>query len=704
MDNRGHRYTMPFLNCTVFTGAFLLFAMELMAGRILTPIFGGSIHVWLICTSFFQVMLLAGYLYNQLAGKTVGGWHVLLLILAMACLPLWISPAAGINDESIGKMLAILAARFALPFAALATTAVIMQVWLVRFRQHENPYSLYSASNAGSLLALISYPFLIEPFLGLRWQVITWSAGYGLYIVLATLSYFLVKPHPSEAGSLPAITSEKAHEPGPGWKLWVYWSILSSLTAALLLTVTHVMAAETGSFPLVWMLPLALYLVSFVITFRNGNSAVGPLAIVWPEIILAGVILYLVPSAHYIMLCGHFLLFFLVCLLVHSTLYNSRPDPHHLSSFFAALALGGAVGGMSVSLAAPMFFNRLLEYPILLSIMTVLFFRQYGYKTIFRGRSSPWFRVIRPVPIVLLASVAFLVGGDAAVGTVKYSHRNFYGISRVVDSPNLIGGSEAVRSLIHETTVHGMQLLDPGRRNLPTLYYHQASGLADIVAKVPSPARIAAIGLGVGTIAAYTRPGDILDFYEIDPDIERVARRWFFFLSDARAQVRVITGDGRISLSLNKTSTEHYDLIFLDTFSGGGIPAHLLTEEAIKIYLKRLNSHGVILFHLTNRHHDLRPIIRAAAKSLNLQGAVKHSLMALPESSKPVRTEYAVLTREPTDLQFFLSRQWKAFGDRDGLVRCCPWTDDYVNLLRPMAAGLDFASPLSFSVFYRDEQ
>ena len=686
----GQRYAMPVLILTVFVGAFLLFSMEPFVGRLLAPVFGGSIHIWLICLTFFQLMLLVGYAYTYLASKIIGRWHLVLLAIPVISLPFPapIPPAAG---ESVIELLFLLARQFALPFALLSTTAIVAQLWLSRSTQNVNPYPLYGASNAGSLAALLAYPLLIEPFWGLKWQSMAWTGGYILYTTLAVLAYTLVRPRMSGVASDPKIEREAEPVGEPlSLKSLAFWTLLSGLTSALLFTVTQVIAVEMGSFPLVWIVPLALYLLSFMVTFREGGGIPSMLRRIWPETILLGFILYMVPSTRYILHLGHLVVFTAVCLLIHGMLYEDRPHPRHLSVFYIAIAFGGFAGGMAVSVFAPLVFPKLWEYPILLAGLFAVFCLRFGKGLLASWRQSSflWKRV-RLAPAAVLAGIALLIGYYSSGEAPRAVHRNYYGISRIVDTPlAAYEGAARVRMLIHGSTIHGMEFLDERHRGLPTIYYHPTGGLGDVFAALPSPVKIAAVGLGAGTVAAYTHPGDLLDFYEIDPDLETLARRHFSYLDASRAQTRILVGDGRISLRRAAPQERRYELIFVDAFSGEGIPTHLMTKEALAVYLERLTDHGMLLFHVTNRYYDLRPVVKATAAGLGLHGVMKGTTTAQDASVKPVRTQYIALARNEIDLAALRKQGWIKMGNDDGLKACRPWTDDYINILAPLSAKM----------------
>ncbi len=412
----------------------------------------------------------------------------------------------------------------------------------------------------------------------------------------------------------------------------------------------------------------------------------------YPEIMLLGLLLFLIPATHYLLHVGHLIIFLALCIIIHRVLYEERPHSTYLSVFYIAVALGGLTGSLAVSLVAPLVFSRLWEYPLLLIIISLIFYHPYAKVALsFWRRTSRPFHAARLLPIGLLIGMIILVGRDSTGGTVQAVHRNYYGMSRVIDAPVTGQGQATVRTLTHGSTIHGIQLLDRNKRNLPTLYYHPTGGFADAFAAMPPVARIAAIGLGTGTIGAYTRPGDILDFYEINPDIEMLARRWFSFLADAKGRTSVMIADGRASLRQYAKQELLYDMVFVDAFSGEGIPAHLLTEEGVNIYLSRLKNNGLIVFHITNRYYDLRPVIKAVSKRLKLHGAMKSMLTVREESLKPVRTDYVVLALSRTALQGFLAQGWTALGNSDGIKECRSWTDDYVNILVPLATKMNLS-------------
>jgi len=725
------------LHIMVFLGAFLLFSLEPLTGRLLIPYFGGAVHIWLVCLMYFQFLLLLGYLYAHLLACRLGRWHLVLLLLPLADLPLAMAAEIAPTGE-VWALLTALTRNIALPFAVLSTTVVVVQLWVARASLGRvfNPYILYATSNAGSLAALLGYPLLAEPFLGLRTQSLIWSGGYVVYLLAAAGVWRFLRPRLATAPDAPFDGTQKettsatdgkgisvtggGHRPsdsGPEAKInpetspqerretepidikagaaspkaealrdrgYPWWLLLSFISSALLVTVTNLIAMEIGSFPLVWVLPLALYLASFIITFRDGDWFSLAIMYLWPEVIILGFILYIIPASHWLFHVLLLLAFFALCVMVHGDLYRRRPAVSRLTGFYLAVALGGFLGGTAITLGAPLVFSGIYEYPLMLGLLTILFGWKYR-----RFASLSW--SVKSVVVTIsrigaagaMYLILILLSGVNFFGDRLFSHRNYYGVSRIYDFPSDKDAPAGVRVLIHGSTMHGLQFRDRDREKMPTMYYHVKGGLGDVFAALPHPRRIAAVGLGAGTVGALTRPGDVLDFYEIDPDMEGLARRWFTFLRHTPAALRVIVGDGRLNL---RRSAERYDLILVDAFSGDGIPTHLITREALEIYRQRLRPHGLIVLHLTNRYYDLRPVVKATLSGLNLAGAMKRSALRSSDTYMPIATLYLVVAPYAADLKPLLERGWTLLGEKDGLPPGVAWTDDYINILAPAAA------------------
>ena len=685
-DAGNDRIAMAVLTGMVFCGAVLLFGLEPLTGRLLTPYFGGAAHVWLTCLMFFQAILFVGYLYSHLFARKLGVWHLAILALPLVNLPLQVH-AQPDPHAPLAHLLYVLSVSVAIPFAVLSTTAVVAQAWLSKSRlgMHREPYFLYAASNAGSLVALLGYTFAAEPLMGVRLQGAAWSLAYVIYACLVVASWVLLRPNlgpGTEGGKEEAI----AASPAVGAAAYGKWLLLSILPSAFLLAVTNYIALEVGSFPLTWILPLALYLGSFIVTFRTGGGVPRFLRNAWPEILLAGLLMFLLGPVHWLAIIGHLIVFFLVCLISHGTLYELRPPAARLTNFYLAAALGGWIGGALVSLGAPFLFPALYEYPVIVLLLAPAFW-WCREKPLTRLRTGISYAAVvgRSVVVAFLVLLIVKEGWQTLQEPVRFRHRNFYGTYTIWDVASY---PQDIRQLLHGRTIHGAQLLDPETRMTPIMYYFIGGGIADVYETAPPGRRMAVLGLGAGAAASYVKPGETMVYYEIDPDNEGIARHWFSFLDECRGRVRVVVGDGRLGLQNSDRPEPPYDIIHMDAFTGDGIPTHLLTREAVRVYLERLSGNGVILFHVSNRYYELRPVIKAIAAELGLAGAVNVPTPKTELKANQSATWCVVLARNPDRLAALVRKGWIPFGPGDGLREVTPWTDDYINILLPLRDGM----------------
>ena len=680
-DARNQKLAIAMLIFTVFFGAVLLFSMEPLVGRLLTPYFGSAAHVWLTCLMFFQAMLLLGYLYVHFLARKSGAWHLLFLALPLISLPLRISAIAN-PGTSVFAVLVTLLFHVALPFVALSTTAVVAQAWIADswVGRNREPYLLYAASNAGSLLALLGYAFLIEPLSGLRLQSIVWSGAYIVYVLFVLLIW--LKTRPDKEYREPTKTTSETVAPKPLMHIvYLQWILLSALPSAFLMATTNYLTQEVGSFPFVWVIPLALYLGSFIVTFRTHGGVPRFLKLFWLELLLAAFSLYLLELGTWPVLLVQLSVFFAICVVAHGTLYELRPPGSHLTHFYLSLAFGGWIGGAFVSLAAPHLFRGLFEYPLALILFAALFWwqRDKAFTTFWPDAS----RIVALSRMLVIGILVFPIVGWVTLSvnkSIKFRHRNFYGTYRIVDQP-LEKSSMVVRLLVHGSTLHGSQFLDPSMRLEPTSYYYRGGSMSEVYELLPSPRRMAVIGLGAGTMSTYVRKGDLLDYYEIDPDNEKIAREWFTYLKECKGSIRVIEGDGRLSMQARKADKIKYDVITIDAFTGDGIPTHLLTREAISVYLDGLGENGIILFHISNRYYDLRPVLKSTASMLGLFGAMNDLGKRSKVKAPYFEGEWVALAVGSARLRPLIDRGWTAFGKGDGLKDMAPWTDDYINVL-----------------------
>jgi len=677
---------MVTLTTVVFLSAFLLFISEPLIGRFLLPFWGGAVQIWLICLIFFQAMLLLGYLYAHLIAQKKGFWHLILLVLPLINLPFGIGSEPN-PQNPILSLLVVLLSRFALPFIILSTTAIVVQSWLSRSylgKSHE-PYPLYAASNAGSLIGLFGYAFLIEPLMGIRIQGLAWAVCYLIFIMLMSLTWFFLKPFQAGEMNTSKNESKGISEGAPIRSQYGKWLLLSSLPSALLLTVTNFISMEIGSFPMIWIIPLALYLCSFIITFRNKGGVPVLLNILWPEILLLASAFYFVKPDNLVAIFGCLLVFFIICILSHGKVYETRPPARWLTNFYLTIAMGGFLGGVSVGLISPLIFKGYFEYLIFLLILGITFWwlRDESFNKFWRRPSflSGAGRVGFIGLIITLITIGAL---RLFHENVKYRHRNFYGTYRIIDDSSFDNRLGGMRKLAHGNTLHGAQLLDPSVQMMPVTYYYPGGGISDVYETTPKPRRIAVIGLGAGVICAYLEEKDVLTFFEIDPDNYEIAKRWFTYLDHCKGNVDVITGDGRLSMKNLIKDESKYDIINIDAFTGDGIPTHLLTKEAIEVYLSRLAKDGIILFHISNRFYDLRPLIKSTSANLELYGVMNPFISKDKIKKYQNATNCVAIARNTARLQPLIDRGWIMFSEKDGLSKVKPWTDDYMSILIPL--------------------
>ncbi|MGE0790286.1 MAG: spermidine synthase [Sandaracinaceae bacterium] len=644
----------------VFVGAVLLFALEPLVGRLLLLSLGGAFHVWTTALMFFQGALFLGYLYAHGLAPRIGRAHLLVIAAALFFLPP--SVGAPLAADSVLVILSRLTLYIAAPFAVLATTAIVAQRWASDAGDAE-PYALYAVSNAGSLVGLFGYALLVEPFVPLTAQRWAWSIGFCMYLALGVVAW---RARPSrDLASVRETWTER-----PTFGELAYWALLAAAPSAFLMGVTNLIALDVGQVPLVWVVPLAIYLGSFVVAFRGRVP--GSVRRLWPHIALVGMFFFSGGDAGggWIDVVVHLVVLGFVALAAHGELYDARPASHRLTTFYLVTALGGWLGGACVALAAPRFFGGLFEYPGALAVLalTIAVGRRRQLAAWLGTRPYLAIAVSLGLVIVIVMKIGWAYRAESSTVTLA-TERSFFGLYRVTRTQR---ANDAVRDLVSGTTRHGRQ-----REGdlTPLSYYHPNGPLGDAWTVV-HPRRAAVVGLGVGAAAAYVEPQGFLRFFEIDEAVVELAREHFTYLSGARGEVDVVLGDARRSLALER-SEPRYELLVVDAFSGDAVPTHLLTVEAMEIDLARVSAHGVLLFHASNRYYQLRPLLAANARVLHLEGAHIAHLDRLSRDEDP--SEYVALSRDADAVAALMDRGWAALDE--GLPRAEPWTDERANSL-----------------------
>jgi len=673
----------------ILLGSFLLFQVQPVIARFILPWFGGGPAVWTTCMLFFQVALLAGYGYahavTALPRRTQGIVHLVLLAAALLCLPIAPDPATWKpqpGTEPIGGILLLLTATIGLPYTILAANAPLLQHWFIKANPGKSPYRLYALSNGASLLALLTYPFLIEPRLTLAAQTAAWGWLFALYAVVCAAC--ALAPPSAAAHTATATTEETpGHRPTTGTLL--LWLLLSACGSALLLATTNQLCQDVAVIPFLWVVPLALYLATFIICFMGERAYDRTL---W-GILLVGAFFpaYRALSLGVNLTLGLQAIIYLAalvagCMVCHGELFRSRPAPRHLTAYYLVIAAGGALGGLLVGLVAPLAFNGLWEYPIILAAIVAMAIWAWRQAGVFRG-APRWL-----LPVALTAQ-AILIG--MTVNNIRsldpwtiVLERNFYGVMRVLRYDNDKGG---LLCLMHGSLMHGNQFIAPERQHLPTMYYglESGAGLAFRHHPLRQPAgpgkgalNAGIIGLGAGTLATYGEPGDRLCFYEINPDVIKIAERNFTFLKNSKATIEVLAGDARLVLEdqLRRGKPRNYDLLIVDAFSSDAIPIHLLTRECFDLYRRHLAPGGLLLLHLTNRHLDLSPVVRAQAAAIGARAELLIS--QADEELATNRAEWMVVTdnRDFLDDPAIKSRLTSSGDARADIL----WSDDYASL------------------------
>ena len=757
----------PFL-LAAFLSSALLFAVEPLAARLVLPTFGGAPAVWNGTLLFFQAALLLGYglahlFATRLSPKVQRVAQPAFLLLSLLTIPLardaglqaWVRDRAAQGGADVGLLLVALAGLVGLPFVALSVNSPLLQRWYASTDapDADRPTFLYAAGNVGSIAALLAYPLFVEPSLGLRQQAAAWRWGlFGLAMIVGLCALLARPRRVAVAEGSPAdfpdavpegeqAREEKAGASSRTPKERLRWLALAAVPSALLMGCTTYLTSNVAPIPLLWVVPLTLYLLTFILVFAPKPIApVVVLGRLFPMLVVPLAVTMLLQSTNPIEILATFHLgvFFVAAWMCHGLLAKAAPPADRLTEYWLYVSLGGALGGVFVAIVAPMVFSSLAEYPIALvaaallrpaiprkgstggllafwdarrldalypafvavvAVVLVLVAKPQlppGMARTFLLMGVPaalaFAALDRPVRFGLALGAAFWVPtalGAASEGRVILTDRSFFGVHRVIQTPGFdytvrLPGRHAgertvhlgpYHELVHGNTIHGRQ--DLARPQDALTYYYRTGPIGSLMAAYKPP-RVALVGLGVGSLAAYGGPGQRLDYFEIDPVVARIAEdpRDFTFLRDSRADVRVILGDARLTLSRAEPG---YGLVVLDAFSSDSIPVHLLTVEALRMAMERTEPHGLVAVHISNRYLDLEPVLAANARALHF-AAIVDTDTALPDEKAEGKTEshWILMARTAADLDPHKTSEW---GDLDFRKSVRPWTDDYSNVL-----------------------
>jgi spermidine synthase len=697
------RYVAP-----IFLGAFLLFQVQPIIARYILPWFGGTPAVWTTCMLFFQVILLLGYLYahlviSRLRPRAQAVVHGVLLAASVALLG-WLAttweapilPGAGWKPPDVNwpvwRIVQLLAASVGLPYFILASTSPMLQAWFSRTHVGKSPYRLYTLSNVGSLLALLTYPFIVEPALAVRAQAWIWAIAYVVYVGGYAVCAYFVKDLPAPAPVAATQAAGTGPDTAPTWHVKWLWIGLPALASMLLLAITNQLCQQVAVIPFLWIVPLSLYLLSFIICFDSPRwyirrAFVPALLLLVP--ICGWVIIKQQGMSVRTQIAAFSLALFACCMVCHGEVVAAKPRPRYLTSFYLGISIGGAIGGLFVGVIAPLIFRDFYELYIglVLCWFLGLFVMQHDERLI--PVVGKWFGRGAIAVSVLAVPVALTWAHSWTMREQPNSMRNFYGICWVNDV-NPDEPEWHTHVLLHGRIIHGFQFLAPEKRRMPCSYFGPDTGIGLALQYHPRrlsadptrrTLRIGILGLGSGGLAVYANRGDFLRYYEINPDVVYLARDsgLLTFVTDCPAQNDIVMGDGRLSLERELVDKPmRYDVLMMDAFSGDSVPAHLLTKEAFDVYARHLrNDDSMIVVNITNRMLDLRPVVYKAAEAMGMQA---FEFSDRGDQYTTYTAEYMVLTksrtwaREPQVASHIVPR-----GD---VKEIALWTDDYHNMFQ----------------------
>ncbi len=685
---------MLLYSCTVFLSSFLLFQVQPLISKFILPWFGGTASVWTVCMLFFQTILLVGYGYSHyIHSRYIYGTgrnsiskgplflHIGLIIVSLFFLP--IAPSYGSkvlgHEDPTFYILTLLLVSIGAPYFLLASTAPLLQKWY-SLKSNRDPYFLYALSNLASFLALLSYPFLVEPNFDLTTQSHIWSfcyVGFAILSIFLSVSLLRIPPSIKNANSL-----SKAMPLGD----YFSWILLAAFPSCLLLAITNQACQDIAVFPFLWVIPLSIYLLTFVFCFSGKRLYHRQTFLFLFAISIITLLMFKIGQFD-LNIVGvvalYFGLLFCGCMLCHGELYEARPAPENLTQFYLCSAIGGAIGGVFVALVAPHLFSSYTEFPLSIQGILILIF-------VIRLRTDDWYIAGKKRPL-LSTGVLLAISSLALYSSVKTSElkdskisiRNFYGIVHVVEKG--VGEQKGIgqtRHLFHRGIDHGFQYLDPIKENTPTIYISKGSGfdlsysaLKNASLNQAAGLKIGVIGLGIGTVASYGDTSDTFYFYEINPAVVDLAKQEFTFLKNSKSKHEIFLGDGR--LVLEEQASNEFDLLFIDAFSGYSIPLHLVTKEALKIYIKHVKEGGVFLFHISNHYIDLSNVLTRLGAEFGLSAVKIENRNLLGGYA----ASYLLLTKNKKVLSNVLDSSEATKLDSESIMAIFPlWTDNFSNL------------------------
>ncbi len=725
---------------TLFISASLMFIVQPMFGKTLLPLLGGSPAVWNTCMVFYQTLLFLGYLYAHYIATHIAQHrqiqiHAIVIVISFLALPLAIPDNAIPPTDSNPTLwlMWVLLLAIGLPFFVVSTTSTLLQKWFANIGHHtsHDPYYLYAASNSGSLLALLSYPFLIEPNIGLATQKFLWSGGYVLLCLLILGCGALLWQSQQQKP-----LDEKSALETDHLTLYtkIHWGLLAFVPSSLLLGLTNFISTDIASVPLLWIIPLTLFLLSFVLVFSSWADKIHPLMVNFQPVILLPFIAYsfinpaLLP--YWLDLLLHLMAFFLAIMVCHGELAKSRPKTTHLTTFYLIMSFAGMLGGMFNTFIAPFVFQGVYEYPIMIvaalllrpgilanTTLDIKILKNLGLQAIFPillvviGLS--FYNLVDNFPsyldsiggaLILLAGLTyafrkqaislalltgtllfFSIGLHNSLSHTLYQQRSFFGVFSVreamlVDENNQ---PEKYHELFHGTTKHGAQRLASHLKQIPLTYYSRQGPMGQLFKafeKNNDKWVIGSVGLGAGALACYAKPQQNWTFYEIDPLVIEIAKnpKYFHYLSLCAKDSTMRVGDAR--LSLNNEPSQKFDLLILDAFSSDSVPIHLLTQEAIKLYFDKLKPNGILAFHITNRHLEIKKVIANHAQELKLAALIQEFKPNNP-ALLVVATDWVVISKNPETLVPLAKSRLGSWQKLPLYFNMKPWTDDFTNIL-----------------------